>query len=96
MGPLITNKNSKNGTMKIAYGSQKRIPFLEYQKDKFSSHQQQVPEVYLKILKNHLKLNFGDVSFMHSNTVHQAQQTKQKLFQWLWYLNIGISVEITH
>ena len=80
--PLITNKNSKNGTMKIAYGSHKKeYPFLEYQKDKFSSHQQQVPEVYLKNLKkNHLKLNFGDVSFMHSNTVHSSTTNKTKTF----------------
>lgn len=80
--PLITNKNSKNGTMKIAYGSHKReYPFLEYQKDKFSSHQQQVPEVYLKnFKKNYLKLNFGDVSFMHSNTVHASTTNKTKTF----------------
>lgn len=80
--PLINNKNSKNGTMQVVYGSHKKdYPFLEYQKDKLSSHQQQIPEIYIKdFKKKYLKLNFGDVSFMHSNTVHASTTNNTKTF----------------
>jgi ectoine hydroxylase-related dioxygenase (phytanoyl-CoA dioxygenase family) len=80
--PLINDKNSKNGSMKIAIGSHnKDYPFLEYQKDKYSSHQQHIPETYFrKYKKKYLNLRFGDVSFMHSNTVHASSENKSKTF----------------
>lgn len=80
--PLINNKTEKNGTMQIAFESHKEdYPFLEYQKDKYSSRQQQVPDDYVKkFKKKYLKLNFGDVSFMHSNTLHKSTANKSKMF----------------
>ena len=81
--PLIEDKNAKNGSMIIAEKSHNKsdYPFLEYQKDTYSSHQHSIPQNLLsKFKKKKIHLKFGDVLGMHKNLVHKSSKNKSKKF----------------
>ena len=80
--PLIEDKNAKNGSMIIAEKSHNKsdYPFLEYQKDTYSSHQYSIPQKPFSKFKKKIHLKFGDVLGMHKNLVHKSSENKSKKF----------------
>lgn len=80
--PLIRDKTTNNGTMSILKKSHKYdYPFLEYQENPSSSHQNEIPNKYITNFKKaNLKLKFGDVFGMDKNLIHSSTLNKTKMF----------------
>ncbi len=97
--PLIIDKNDKNGTMIIAEKSHYKsdFPFLEFQKDNYSSHQHSIPEDFVKKFKKRkIHMRFGDVFGMHKNLVHKSSENKSNVFSMvLVYKYWDISKDLT-